>query len=138
VLLQTVPAVRAGAKGHEASAGEKVLTAGMAVAEGAAPAESAARLRRAVAGFLPFLDRATLHRSATGERVAAGGFHPLFAARPDRALGVGGVSSASPIRNLFLAGREVLPGLGFEGHFQAAWQAAEAVETLLGSKPRPK
>jgi phytoene dehydrogenase-like protein len=138
VLVQTVPAPRAGAKGHEASPGEKVLTAGMAIAQGASPAEAATRLRRAVAEFLPFLDRATLHESATGERGAAVGFHPLFAARPDRALGVGGVSSASPISNLFLAGREVLPGLGFEGHFQAAWQAAQAVEMLLGSKPRPK
>lgn len=138
VLLQTIPAVRASAKGHEASSGEKVLTAGMAIAKGASLAEAAARLRRSVAEFLPFLDRATLHESATGEREAAGGLHPLFASRPDRALGVGGASSASPISNLFLAGREVLPGLGFEGQFEAAWQAAHAVEMLLGSKPRPK
>jgi phytoene dehydrogenase-like protein len=138
VLVQTVPAARAGAKGLEASSGEKVVTAGMAIATGASLAEAAARLRGAVAEFLPFLDRATLHESATGERGAAGGFHPLFAARPDRALGVGGVSSASPIPNLFLAGREVLPGLGVEGQFEAAWQAAQAVELLLGSKPRPK
>jgi phytoene dehydrogenase-like protein len=138
VLLQTVPAALAGAKGHEASAGEKVLTAGMAIDKGASSAEAAARLRRAVTEFLPFLDRATLHESAPGERAGAGGFHPLFAPRPDRALGVGGVSSATPISNLFLAGREVLPGLGFEGHFHAAWQAAHAVEMLLGSKPRPK
>ena len=113
VLVQTVPAFRAGAKGHEASSGEKVLTAGMAIAKGASPAAAGARLRRAVAQFLPFLDRVTLHESATGERGAAAGFHPLFAARPDRAFGVGGASSASPISNLFLAGREVLPGLGF-------------------------
>jgi len=138
VLVQTVPAARAGAKGHEACPGEKVLTAGMAIAQGADPAGSAGRLRRALAEFLPFLDRAALHESVTGERGAARGFHPLFAARPERALGVGGVSSASPIPNLFLAGREVLPGLGFEGHFQAAWQAAHAVEMLLGTKPRPK
>ena len=137
VLVQTVPASRAGTKGHEGSSGEKVLSAGMAVASGTSPADAAARLRTAVAEFLPFLDRATLHESVTGERGAAGGFHPLFAARPDRTLGVGGVSCASPIPNLFLAGREVLPGLGFEGQFQAAWQAARAVETLLGSKPRP-
>lgn len=137
VLLQVVPASRAGAKGHEASSTEKVLTAGMAVANGTPPADAAARLRSAVAEFLPYLDRATLHESAAGERGAAAGFHPLFAARPDRALGVGGAPSASPVPNLFLAGREVLPGLGFEGQFQAAWQAAHAVEMLLGSKPRP-
>jgi hypothetical protein len=138
VLLQTVPAALAGAKGQEASAGEKVLTAGMAIGNGASSAEAAAFLRRAVTEFFPFLDRATIHESVPGERAASGGFHPLFASRPDRALGVGGVSSATPISNLFLGGREVLPGLGFEGHFQAAWQAAHAVEMLLGSKPRPK
>jgi len=138
VLLQTFPAARAGAKGHEASPGEKVVTAGIAIAGGAAPAESARRLRLAMAEFLPFLDRARLHESVPGERGAGGAFHPLFAARSDRSLGVGGVPSASPISNLFLAGREVIPGLGFEGHFEAGWQAARAVEMHLGSKPRPK
>jgi hypothetical protein len=91
-----------------------------------------------VAAYVPFLDRAVLHQSAPGEHGAARGVHPLFAHRPDRALGVGGASCRSPISNLFLAGREVLPGLGFEGQFLAALQAARAVETLLGTKPRPK
>jgi hypothetical protein len=138
VLIQVVPAYRSGAKGHEPSAGEVVLSAGTAVPEGTDSAEAAGRLRRTVAGFLPFLDRATLHESVAGERGPARGFHPLFAVRPDRSLGVGGVSCRSPIPNLFLAGREVLPGLGFEGQFHAALQATRAVEKLLGSKPRPK
>ena len=138
VLLQVVPAYRAGAKGHEPSPGDVVLAAGT-VTPCAAPApENAAGLRRAVAEFLPFLDRGTLHESVPGDRGSASGFHPLFAAHPGRALGVGGVPCRSPIPNLLLAGREVLPGLGFEGQFHAALQAAEAVEMLLGSKPRPK
>ena len=138
VLLQTLPASRAGTKGHEASPGERVITAGIAIAAGAPPAESAARLRLAVAEFLPFLDRARLHESVPGERGSGGAFHPHFASRPDRCLGVGGVPATSPMANLFLAGREVLPGLGFEGHFEAAWQAAQAVEMHLGAKARPK
>jgi phytoene dehydrogenase-like protein len=138
VLLQILPASRAGAKGHEVSPGEKVLTAGVAVAEGVPAAGSASRLRRAVADFLPFLEKATLLESVSGERDGAGGFHPLLAPRPDRALGVGGVPCSTPIPNLFLAGREVVPGLGLEGQFHAALQAAQAVERLLGSKPRPK
>jgi phytoene dehydrogenase-like protein len=138
VLLQVVPAARAGAKGHEPSPTERVLTAGVPIPEGGASADADALLRRAVAEFLPFLERATLHESAPGERAAARGFHPHFAVRPDHALGVGGASCATPIRNLFLAGREVLPGLGFEGQFHSALQTSQAVEALLGTKPRPK
>jgi len=138
VLLQVLPAFRAGAKGHEASPTEKVLVAATpARGSGATAPETAAGLRRTVAEFLPFLDRATVFASDPGDRRGAR-FHPLFAARPDRALGVGGVSTVSPIGNLFLAGCEVVPGLGVEGQFHAAWQAASAVERHLGSKNRPK
>jgi hypothetical protein len=91
-----------------------------------------------VAEHIPFLDRATLHESDPGNRSGARSFHPLFAVRPDRVLGVGGVTTNSPIGNLFLAGREVLPGLGVEGQFHAAWQAAAAIERHLGAKNRPK
>lgn len=139
VLLQVLPAFRTGPKGHEASATEKILVAATpAKGAGAPDAETTSRLRHAVAAFLPFLDQATVHASDPGDRRGARAFHPLFAARPDRALGVGGVSTLSPIGSLFLAGREVLPGLGVEGQFHAAWQAAAAVERHLGAKNRPK
>lgn len=138
-LLQVLPAIRSGPKGHEASPTEKVLVAATpARGDGAAAPEAAARLRRTVAEFLPFLDRATLHAADPGDRRGAREFHPLFAERPDRALGVGGVTTVSPVGNLFLAGREVVPGLGVEGQFHAAWQAASAVERHLGAKNRPK
>jgi phytoene dehydrogenase-like protein len=137
-LLQVLPASRAAAKGHEPSPGERILTAGVVCTESAPPDGAVARLRSAVAEFVPFLDRATIHESVAGERPASRGFHPLFPSRPDRALGVGGLSCASPLSNFFLAGPEVVPGLGFEGQFQAAVQAAQAVEILLGAKPRPK
>jgi phytoene dehydrogenase-like protein len=139
VLLQSLPAFRAGPRGHEASPTERVLVAATPARSGSDPdPEAAARLRSAVAEFLPFLDRATVYASDPGSRPGAGAFHPLLASRPDRRLGVGGVTTVSPIGNLFLAGREVLPGLGTEGQFHAAWQAAAAVERHLGSKNRPK
>jgi len=139
VLLQTLPALRAGPKGLEASPGERTLVAATPIqGDGHGDPEVTARLRRTVAEFLPFLDRATIHASDPGTRPGARAFHPLLAARPDRALGVGGVSTISPVGNLFLAGREVLPGLGTEGQFHAAWQAAAAVERHLGTKNRPK
>jgi len=139
VLLQCLPALRAGPKGHEPSPTERVLVAASpcASAPEALP-EATARLRRAVLEQFPFLDRAVVHESDPGKRPGATAFHPLFASRPDRALGVGGVPTSSPLSNLFLAGRSVLPGLGTEGQFHAAWQAAAAVERHLGAKARPK
>jgi hypothetical protein len=39
-----------------------------------------------------------------------------------------------PWKNLFFAGREVIPGLGVEGEFYAGIQAAAHVAALLGRK----
>jgi hypothetical protein len=39
-----------------------------------------------------------------------------------------------PWKNLFFAGREVLPGLGIEGEFYAGIQAAGHIAALLGAK----
>jgi hypothetical protein len=139
VLLQALPAHRAGPRGQEASPTERILVAATPVrGAGESAPDVAARLRRTVAEHVPFLDRAAVHQSDPGGRPGARPFHPLFAVRPDRALGVGGVSTVSPIGNLFLAGREVLPGLGVEGQFHAGWQAAAVVERHLGAKNRPK
>ena len=139
VLLQALPALRAGPKGPDASPTERVLVAATPVrGAGETAAWAVERIRRTVAEHLPFLDRATVHASDPGDRPGARAFHPLFAIRPDRALGIGGVTTVSPIGNLFLAGREVVPGLGAEGQFHAAWQAAAAIERHLGAKNRPK
>ena len=136
-LLQVLPAVRAGAGGDEPSPLERVLVAGTPLQGPDETVEAAeARLRETVAATLPFLDRATLHVASPRERGVP--FRPLLPARADRLLGVGGASVVSPVPNLFLAGPEVLPGLGTEGQFQAAWQAAEAVEKFLGARARPK
>jgi hypothetical protein len=139
IFLQALPALRAGPKGHEASPTERLLVAGTPCPLGAdALAGAVDRIRRAVAGPIPFLDRAVVHESEPGKRPGSLAFHPLLASGPERVLGVGGATTRSPVANLFLAGREVLPGLGVEGQFHAAWQVATAVERHLGTKARPK
>jgi len=139
VLLQSLPAVRGAAKGHEVSPGERVLSAAIASPGGpdGDPA-SMDRLRRIVDQHLPFLDRATILESEPGRRPGGRAFHPLLSCAPERVLGVGAVPTRSPVRNLFLAGRDVVPGLGTEGQFHSAWQAALAIERHLGTKNRPK
>jgi hypothetical protein len=52
----------------------------------------------------------------------------------DSTLGVTGLPVRAPYRNLFFAGREVVPGLGIEGEFHAGLQAANVVGALLGRK----
>jgi hypothetical protein len=139
VLLQSLPAVRGAAKGHEPSPGERVLSAAIASAGGPeGDAAAMERLRRVVDLHLPFLERATVLESEPGRRAGGRAFHPLLPSTPERVLGVGAVATRSPVGNLFLAGREVVPGLGTEGQFHAAWQAALAVERHLGTKIRPK
>ncbi|HEY6105533.1 MAG TPA: phytoene dehydrogenase, partial [Anaeromyxobacteraceae bacterium] len=68
-----------------------------------------------------------------GSRLMA---HPLYEVRLPQALGVTGLPTRSPIKNLFFAGREVVPGLGIEGEFHAALQAAARVQDMLGKKER--
>ena len=151
VLLQVLPALRSGKKGAgEPSPGDRVLTAGAFVParsrdrEAEQIAEHAARIRSAVAEFLPFFERQVVHESiplvaaspdGRGSRLLA---HPLYEVRQGQVLGVTGLPTRSAIPNLFFAGREVVPGLGLEGEFHAALQAADRIEAYLGRKARPK
>jgi hypothetical protein len=146
LLLQVLPALRSGKKGMaDPSPGERVLTAASFFpADGAegAPASRLAALRTAVAEFVPFLDRIVVHESMPpprrGRREAGTYVHPLFETRTQRSLGVGGLPTRAPLGNLFLAGRDVVPGLGLEGEFHAGIRAADEVEAALGRKKRPK
>ncbi|HVP66899.1 MAG TPA: NAD(P)-binding protein [Anaeromyxobacteraceae bacterium] len=151
VLLQVLPALRSGKK----SAGEPAADQCVLAAAAFVPvrtqerdsdriAEQVSRIRSAVAEFLPFFDRQVLHESVPllassaerrGTRLLP---HPLYEIRRGQVLGVTGLPTRSALPNLFFAGREVLPGLGFEGEFHAALQAANRVETYLGKKPKPK
>ncbi len=56
--------------------------------------------------------------------------HPHFDPTADAITGLGGVPVRTPFKNLFLAGPAVLPGLGQEGEYMAALQAADAASTL--------
>jgi phytoene dehydrogenase-like protein len=52
---------------------------------------------------------------------------PLWAVPSGRTLGVGGVPHATGLKNVLLASRQVLPGLGLEGELAAGWGAARLI-----------
>lgn len=56
---------------------------------------------------------------------------PLFRLAPDSCLGVTGLTTHSPWKRIMMAGRQVLPGLGFEGEVLAAQRAVKVVESSL-------
>lgn len=151
VLLQLLPALRSGKKGVCEPAPDRcVLTAGAFVParsrdrEAEQIADRVAAIRDAVEEFLPFFGQRVVHESVPllaasgqrrGSRLLA---HPLYRAGSGQVLGVSGLPTRSALPNLFFAGREVVPGLGLEGEFHAALEAADRVEAYLGRKPKPK
>lgn len=56
--------------------------------------------------------------------------HPLYDPELDPELGLTGVGMRTPHKNLFLAGPAVLPGLGVEGEYWTALQAADAISVV--------
>jgi hypothetical protein len=103
----------------------------------------AERIRTALATAIPFFDRHVVFESipslvAAGEgepfRDAA---DPLYAPLEGSALGVSGLPVQGPYKNLVLANRSVLPGLGIEGEIYAGIQAAAHAAAALGFKDRP-
>ena len=63
--------------------------------------------------------------------------HPLLEPDLDAQTGLTGVPCRTSLKNVFIAGPTVLPGLGIEGEYFAALQAADACEALLkGTKPK--
>jgi len=133
VLLEIQAARHDARKGAAAPAdGLKLASAWTLADDGVAgQAAAVARLEAALAGALPFLERHLVH--------AAGPFlvpHLLHCAEP--AVGVAGLPVRSPWKNLLLCGREVVPGLGFEGELYAGLQAAAQVAALLGVKGKPR
>ncbi len=149
LLVQVLAARRSGRMGPAAPSGDArvVCAAGFVSARSRDRgndhvADLAARLKAALDEVLPFLGAQAIHESVPllaapserrGSRLMA---HPLYDVQLPRTLGVTGLPSRSPVKNLFFAGREVLPGLGIEGEFHAALQAAASVQELLGKKDR--
>ncbi|MGF1509449.1 MAG: hypothetical protein ACFB9M_08105 [Myxococcota bacterium] len=95
-----------------------------------------ARLRR----LIPFLDEArpeVFNPTQSGRMGPPVLGHPHFDVSLDEETGLGGVSMRTSFKNLFLAGPCVVPGLGREGEYIAAAQAAKTIEVLLaGSRSR--
>ncbi len=60
--------------------------------------------------------------------------HPLLSIDTESFAGVTGLKPRTPVKNLFLASREVLPGLGFEGELLAGIRAARLVQQTLHKK----
>ena len=56
--------------------------------------------------------------------------HPLYDPELDPEPGLTGVGMRTPHKNLFLAGPAVLPGLGVEGEYWTALQAADAISVV--------
>jgi phytoene dehydrogenase-like protein len=149
LLVQVLAARRSARAGPAEPAGdERVISAAGFVSTrsrdkgGEHIADLAARIRAALDDALPFLGSRAIHESVPllaapserrGSRLMA---HPLYQVQLSRTLGVTGLPTRSPIKNLFFAGREVLPGLGIEGEFHAALQAAARVQEMLGKRDR--
>lgn len=57
--------------------------------------------------------------------------HALFKVETEQILGVEGLNQRTPVKNLFLANREVLPGLGLEGELMAGIRSARLVQEML-------
>lgn len=147
LLMQVLPGRRSARAGpSEPSAGERVVCAAAFVSARSRDkgrdhvADLAGRVRAALDDAIPFLGAHTVHESVPllaapserrGSRLMA---HPLYQVDLPQTLGVTGLPTRSPIKNLFFAGREVLPGLGIEGEFHAALQAAARVQQFLGKK----
>ena len=62
--------------------------------------------------------------------------HPLYSIDTERFLGITGLPQRTAVKNLFLASREVLPGLGLEGEVLAGVRSARLVqETMKKNDP---
>jgi hypothetical protein len=89
--------------------------------------------------LMPFTKNKRLVRSAPyldagavrGSRLMP---HPHYTFDSEAVLGVTGLKQHTPSKNVLLAGREVLPGLGLEGEFLAGTRAARLVQEMMKKK----
>lgn len=95
-----------------------------------------AQVHGALERVMPFTKEHVTSESSTwldAQHVIAGHGepHPLFQLPGDAWLGVAGTKTQSPWKRVLLAGRQVLPGLGFEGEVLAAQRAVRLAEQVL-------
>lgn len=140
VLVQVLPARKAGGKGDDEAA--RTICAAAFVPASARELgedhlkELARKLDDRLDELLPFARERALVRSAP--YLDAGGVrgsrlqpHPHVEVATEQFLGVTGLRQRTPVKNLILAGREVLPGLGLEGEFLAGIRASKLVQETL-------
>lgn len=117
-------------------------------------ASAASEVRRRLAGVIPFLDefveeerepaaiREIAAAVATGDERPADAARrclpPIYRVRDPGPLGACGLPYDTRIRNVFLCSRQVLPGLGGEGEWNAAWGAARILSDRDPGKSRWK
>jgi phytoene dehydrogenase-like protein len=95
-----------------------------------------ARLERRLEQLIPFARDAlevssAPYLDASGVRGSRLLPHPLLSVDTEAFAGITGLPPRTPVKNLFLASREVLPGLGFEGELLAGVRAARLVQQAL-------
>lgn len=100
-------------------------------------------IRRRLERLVPFLAEGTpvitpLSTSAATREHRPFLAHPLFAPDLDPLAGITGISMRTSAKNIFIAGPAVMPGLGIEGEYLSALQAADACEALGSGVKRPK
>jgi phytoene dehydrogenase-like protein len=149
ILVQVAPARRAPGEAPAAD-DERTVTAGLFVEANLREQgeeqlqELADRINLELDRLMPFtrakaraISAPYLHASGVrGSRLMP---HPLLKLEEPTLLGVTGLPVKAPVKHLFLANREVLPGLGLEGELIAALRASKLVqETLHKSKPLTK
>ena len=146
VFVQVLPARRDPKKGEKGAALDAVADERVVCASGFIPADAgragletaAVALREAVADAIPFFERHLVAESApllaTPDRGNLSAVHPLYASDDEQTLGLAALPVRGPWKNVFFAGREVVPGLGVEGEFYAGIQASAHVAALLGQK----
>ncbi len=105
---------------------------------GAGPKEKDAVERSITARMerlIPFLEEGRKKRIRALSQARA---HPIFALQVDSVLGLTGVPNRTPVKNVFVAGPAVVPGLGIEGEYISALQAVDACLGLKGpGRPSP-
>jgi phytoene dehydrogenase-like protein len=143
VLLQVLPARR---EGRRPTDDERIVCASTFSATRSrdlgeeSAVKIASRVRRTVADVLPFYEKHLVRESIPGLAAAETPRgsrmmpHPLYEVGLDQSLGVTGLPPRSRYKNLVLAGREVVPGLGLEGEFHAGMQAAHHLTQMLFKK----
>ncbi len=138
VLLEIVPARKAGEKIPD----ERILSVASFVhsSEHQASEERlatlVAKLEAVILDLAPFLTpyivtRSTPYLDAKFLKTGKFLYHPLLEIDSPRYLGISGLPHRTPCKNLFLASREVLPGLGVEGEILAGARTATLVQESL-------